>query len=482
MQILSMFAHKGGEVVWVGDVATHVGWKLSNEPTELALRTRQLPLAADDFAKHYREERVLSVRHRDGRDAGHVFAQLRQDSGVAWLMLANVDTETAAGLISVQLARQGQVQEWNPVTCQRTVVPSRRTSGITQFETSLEAGESRLFVVTESVEDTLLVQVPLWETERVYSNRTNFQITLDEPNAALLDVPRYRIDEGQWSEPQQILEIDVTLRHQLGLEQRSNTMIQPWFREMVLREETASLPSVSLALLYEFWIHAMPEKDIEMALEQAERYAIFVNGEPLDLSVSGGWWVDPSLRRFTLPRTLLRLGKNEITMESVFSHESDLEAVFLLGEFGVQVEGLRVSLGTPIKQLEIGDWTKQGLPFYGGCVRYEIPFEAREAASSAATRLVVPQFEGICARVFEQANHLGTIAWRPYQLELPATVDGLTDDKVLSLRTYGIEVVGSRANANGMIHKKGQDSYSFTKMGLMEAPYLSVQQKELILQ
>jgi hypothetical protein len=93
LALLASFAAQGGEVVWLGDVATHVDWDVTGRAAELADKTRRLPLDEAAFAAHYRRDRPIAVSLAGDADATDVFAQLRREDGAAGLILANVNTE-----------------------------------------------------------------------------------------------------------------------------------------------------------------------------------------------------------------------------------------------------------------------------------------------------------------------------------------------------------------------------------------------------
>ena len=44
-----------------------------------------------------------------------------------------------------------------------------------------------------------------------------------------------------------------------------------------------------------------------------------------------------------IPRSALRLGVNEVTVEVDFMRTTNIEAVYLLGDFGVRIDGTRAT-------------------------------------------------------------------------------------------------------------------------------------------
>jgi hypothetical protein len=127
-----------------------------------------------------------------------------------------------------------------------------------------------------------------------------------------------------------------------------------------------------------------------------------------------------------------------------------------------------------VRELDFGDWTRQGLPFYAGNVTYHCPIPGGE-------KLRVPRFAAPLLTVEADGRPLGAIAFPPYELELPA-----------GTRHLAITAFGSRINAFGQLHNAnphhrwwGPDSwrstgdhwsyeYQLRPQGLLVAPRLLV--------
>jgi hypothetical protein len=82
------------------------------------------------------------------------------------------------------------------------------------------------------------------------------------------------------------------------------------------------------------------------------------------------WWIDLSLKKIPVPADCLLIGDNEILLEIDFHPGIDLEAIYLIGMFGVALEGNRKIIGALPEALHIGCITEQGLPFYSGELAY----------------------------------------------------------------------------------------------------------------
>lgn len=88
-----------------------------------------------------------------------------------------------------------------------------------------------------------------------------------------------------------------------------------------------------------------------------------------------GKWLDTCFDRIILPSGCIHEGVNVLRITYAYYKTCGIEAVYLLGDFGVRLDGgkKRAVLTTLPKKLKAGDITTQGLPFYSGRIRYFLP-------------------------------------------------------------------------------------------------------------
>ena len=123
-----------------------------------------------------------------------------------------------------------------------------------------------------------------------------------------------------------------------------------------------------------------------------------------------------------MPLRSVRLGENELSLHLHFHAETDLEAIYLLGAFGVVLDADFPRLTALPDRLEPRDVTTQGLPFYSGRITYHLPVAAAEARD---VRLEVGAFGGAVAQVRAPGAESGTlIAWPPWIADIPARARG----------------------------------------------------------
>jgi hypothetical protein len=260
-------------------------------------------------------------------------------------------------------------------------------------------------------------------------------------------------------------------------------MVQPW-----AREKQQNPPHVPVTLAYDFQCKARVSGDLCVALEQAARFRVCLNGVPVNSDAECGWWVDRSLRKVPVDPALVRLGANELTLECDYAEEHPgLEIVYLLGAFGTVVDGAAVTIVALPASLELGDWVPQGLAFYSGSVVYRRGV-AVDAGAGERVFLRVPDYRGVAFRVLVNGRVAGVSGWAPHEVEVTEFVG----HEALDLQ---IQVIGHRRNSHGPFHinekwpawtgpgeyacgpNRWMDGYQLVPCGIMSEPYLVVKRK-----
>lgn len=213
-------------------------------------------------------------------------------------------------------------------------------------------------------------------------------------------------------------------------------------------------------------------------LEQPDQQRIIVNSIRLTVPQQTGWFIDPCFRTIPLPASLLHLGVNEIVLERQYGHGSDLEAIYLLGNFGVTLAPAGVSLARLPATLQTGSVTLQGLPFYSGHIRYHIN-------AGRHGRLVLPRVAAASV-TFRSPDGCAVHAapWAPFECQLDklASRDGVViADLALTRRnTFGplhLVPIDQPAIGPHSFRSSGDswsDAYQLIPAGLTSPPQLVV--------
>lgn len=499
LALLRRFKQAGGLVVFAGKPAEMLDAEPSSDVATFAatcVRTpakgRKLPAAVATVARR------ISITDHRGAEIAPALYLLREDDEAAYLFVCNTSLNAHQMRGPSPLVRDrreafpdvritgfshciGHPLELDPTDGSIYRADAIRRDSGWEIRTSLPRVGSRLFVIPKKATSTAYASRPVLDDVRTISLRPRrWPITLSEPNVLVLDRPAFRIGDGEWQAPQEILRVDMAVRDALGIPRRGGAMKQPWAQP---RSGASAITPVILR--YTFEVASLPSGELYVAIEAPESFSGALNGVPLCMDAECGWWVDPSLRKIPLDPTVLRLGTNELVLECRYHAAfSGLEIVYLLGQFGVKVEGQQVTMTTFPTTLRLGDWTQQGLPFYSGNVAYHTTLEL-SPASAERVFVRVPRFRGVALRVLVNGQSAGVIAWEPFELEL-------TRQLGKGSVTLTLEVLGHRRNSHGPLHhahkwpmwtgplefvSSGElwtDDYQLVPCGILTAPQIVI--------
>lgn len=289
------------------------------------------------------------------------------------------------------------------------------------------AGECRVFRVFKG--GKILAKQKIEKAKKSITLKGPFEYELNEKNILPLDLATYSLDGVENTEENEILQIDRKIREKLGFAYRGGEMIQPWFREKYGFAKTNANAN-EICLKYRFNVEHIPEKDMTFVIEQGARWTIKVNNKTLDGTIVGHW-IDTCFDEYALPAAMLKKGENEITISAKYDDTLNLECVYIMGEFGVFVNGKNAAIGKLPETLNIGDVTNQGLPFYSGTITYKTKI-GRERVS-----VKLADCFGAVSKVYGK-DYSEYIAFAPYKSKVFDCDGELKIDVVLTRRnTFG---------------------------------------------
>ena len=296
----------------------------------------------------------------------------------------------------------------------------------------------------------------------------------------MLDQASVSLNGGAWSEEMEILKADRHVRDAFHLPYRGGEMLQPWFigqRDLPVCGEAA--------LRFSFEVETMPAGPLYLVMEERQNFAAELNGSRLESVAQDFSWVDACFSAYEVPVALLQPGRNEVVLRTSYRESSNLEALYLMGAFGVRLDGARRTLIRLPETLRPGSVVSQGLPFYSGKITYLVPVP-REVAGEGRLVLETGRFAGACITASGNGRR-AMIAWQPYEADVTGMVENgvLRVTDVLTRRnTFGpLHLVPARAYAYGpdSFETTGAHfsaAYSLVDAGLLSAPAFRLESPE----
>ncbi|MBQ7830000.1 MAG: hypothetical protein IJ345_06995 [Clostridia bacterium] len=452
LALLKSFMEQGGTVIFAGDVPTYVNAVASDEPERLASAQGAIRVAFDEdeivAAIRNTSRSFVNVVRADGETEKAVFAQVRKSFGENGYAIAvlNTDRENAKKdlVLKITVPEGYFVEEWDLESGARydasaISVFDGKTASIS-FD--LEAAGTKCFVFTKEKE--ALAKVSSWSTVAEATVSGDFDYTTDEQNACVLDWVRWRWKDGEWHDETEVLRADREIRTDVGIEWRGGEMLQPWYSKL---NDTKKYGEIELE--YEFFVDIMPEGEIFLAGERPELNSYKLNGVSLTCEDINDFWIDDCFKRMRIPEGALRLGRNTVTVDVTFMRTTNVESLYLVGDFGVKLDGKKRSLTALPRLLGCESYATYDMPFYTGSITYHLTAdhyaEALGADGDAADRIVISpeHFTGGCVKV-TALGKTTILGWDPYEADVTEAYRiGAPID---------ITVVGTRRNLFGPLH------------------------------
>lgn len=499
LKLLQDFRAAGGKVVFAGAPAKYVDALPSDEVVKFAKTCDKAPAKGDNLAAALTDCRRVSITDGTGGEIDNSLYLLREDKDSFYLFICNTgftpaqnkkmgimnsprvvertlsyDQVTVSGFAGCS----GDPLELDPDTGAVFKADAKTKNGEINISTSLPALGSRLFVIPKKQTKTAYPRKKdLRISQKTVLNPKQWEVLYSEENMLVLDYPYFRTNGGKWQQ-KEVLEADHAVKDVLGIQHRGGQMVQPW-----ARKKNKNPKCVDLDLKYIFNVKELPKSVVYLAIEKIETFKIAVNGNLLDSDNECGWWCDHSLRKIAISPSLLKKGENIITMKCAYNeNHSGLEIVYLLGMFGVKMlpDNVNEIIAMPTV-LKIGDWTRQGLPFFSGSVAY---CKTGKVAFKKNQRVLVsvPGYDGVAVRITVDGKEAGIIAWEPNELDI---TEFIVSEKPFDLK---IEVLSHRRNSHGPLHNSekwpnwtgpGQYenpkvSYNLVPCGLTNAPEILI--------
>jgi len=441
LDILETFHKMGGRIIFMGRIPELVDGRKSDRAYNLANKCICIGKDRNELYAALEENRIVDIRKGNGFRSDNLFYQMRQDNDCRWLFVCHVEHKKHH--ISVLEKYQIRVKGRYAVTLYDT------QTGETVPVQSQYDGEDTLIECSMYAEDSVLYQLQelLCECDRgsvVGKNAVSYETvqrltevetySRQEKNALLLDYAEYQVDAGEKQPREEILRLDNKIREQLGFVIRKERMSQPYHLE---EKETHMV-----TLYYHF--ASKIETPAFLAIEEPAICQVWLNSEEADRTVLE-YYVDSSIAVIALPD--VREGENELVVQVRYHQKTNLENLFVLGDFDVELNGNNPVIVQKRSNISIGDITGQGMPFYTGNLNYTFGFEVEDEESEYYVH--IPHFKAPVLRVAVDGNDKGLIAYAPHRQMLGKLKKGYHE---LTLCVFG-----NRFNGFGTLHNANED-------------------------
>ncbi|MBQ2956005.1 MAG: hypothetical protein IJE08_06040 [Clostridia bacterium] len=429
---LNAFREAGGALIVTGECPGYVDAHASGAAKELYEKAKRVSFDQSAILGALEPFRFIDIRRMDGSRENRLLHQLRKDGDKLWLFVCNgvnpgcPDVDDA-GRLRFTLRGEYALTLYDTMTGEIRPVSAVYQGGMTVLERQWYIHESMLLLLTPGRGEEAVKE------EKCAQNAPDMifgkvSVELEEPNMLLLDMAEYSMNGGEFYAADELLRIDNIARRKLNIPVRRKEVVQPY---LVEKEEAKDFLTLRFRVPSE-----VPVSGARLALEEPGQAQIRLNGETVEIK-EDGWYVDRAIKTICLPD--IKCGENIMEITVPIGRRTNLEAFYLLGDFGVRVSGTEKTIISPVRELGFSDITQQGLPFYTGNIVYRF----RISADDGRFTVRVPRYRGGLVKVFVDGEDAGNIAFSPYRLDV-TTEPG---EHEVAVRLYG-----TRQNGFAQLH------------------------------
>lgn len=439
IELLERFKAEGGKIIFMGDTPKMCGGVYNTRAEKLTEDASIIDFSKGKLCALLEENRKVKIDCTDTGVTENLMCSMREDGEGRWLFCAHTKKPEFLHTVKKQNIKFTVDGIFIP-TLYDTLKGEKKT-----VTYKAKDNKTEIFATVYDL-DSLFIRLDRTDKESCLSKTDESKATceiktkresfaLEEPNLLLLDMARYSVNGGEWSELEEIMRIDERIRKELGIASRKLKTVQPWYISNYPENDRikASFPinsetEVTGALL---------------AIERPDRCEIKVNGERIS-NIPVGYYVDKDIKTLALPA--LHVGENKVEVEMPFGLRTDLEACYLVGDFGVKQIGDYTCITDRPAELRYGSLTEQGLPFYGGNVVYKDSFVLDEACD---VEFAISHYFGALVSVKVDSVPCGYVITSPFTL----TAEGLSAGK----HEVEYTLFGNRHNTFSVLHHTAPD-------------------------
>lgn len=471
---LNQFEQAGGKII----IAGQPPYLTNGKESGINIPGEQIAFEKDKILEKLAEFQNVKFCLPDGAGSEKYVYQMKEENDRIYLFAASVSKpeekeNPKCTPMVIKVRGTYQAEYMDTMTGEIFPITVSHKNGWTWIEKNVYAFDSLLLCLRkcELQEKNLIAQTnPENENWSRITVPEQVDYELQEQNVVLLDLAEYALDGEAYQPEEEILRIDTALRMRLQYPLRTSFDAQPYANQKITEGHTVRLR-----------YHIQSEEMVagaKLALEPENRMEILWDGMPIQ-NIADGWYVDRCIETVSLP--VILPGSHMLELVMPFTEKTNLEAAYIIGDFGTRISGNEVCMVQLPRKLHFSSVTEQGLGFYSGNISYKFSVDCPDGK----LRIHVPKYRGALIGIFVDGVRKGSVICPPYDLILRDLEPGKHE--------ITLELYGNRYNTFAALHYAAESfkcrtgsmtwrttgdewsyEYHLSQFGILEAPEIAV--------
>jgi len=404
LNLLEKYVSKGGRVVFIEPTPNLIDG-YSNEKLihliEKSIRYRIEDLTLEDLL----DKPIIRLESKGIRK---ILYHMRKLDNQLMLFIINTSREEKFR-VKIGIRGEWYVEEWDPFTGEIREMGATLKEETTWLDTSLYPVDSHLFILKPG-KPVPPQPKPDFTEERVHGP---WRLKLLDNNVLVVDFCELSANDVDYG------------------------LLSTYKAQKILSDIGAG---TKYRLKYRFVVKHKPSGDLWLVVEEGDKFKVKING--VEVKWNEGHWIDWNFLK-TKVTEIVREGENVVEIEGVMNLDRYIEPIYLLGRFKVKFgEDKPYIDGDVLEEVELGDFTQSGLPFYAG----RIVLTKKINIKSPKVFLELEDLNAALAIIrVNKAEKYAIIP--PYRINL-------TDIVQKEENEIEIELVGTLKNVLGPLHRE----------------------------
>ncbi len=450
--LLEEFIMNGGKVIGIEPLPELIDGKKDERISKLLSNIKVIKLDREALLFSLKEfQDFIKIENSKGEIIDPLWYHLRKVDDKYILFIVNTDNKKGYKAF-IKIKGEYYCEIWDPLTGKISPLGVKNEDGYITIEKDFMPVDSLLIVLYSDKKPVIFKEEKEYTLVGEEVLPSKWEYSTENYNSLLLDYCTLSVNKGDKSEKIPVL------------------------KAQQLMQQAGYGNSFSLTFDFEVDFRENKKRKIFLVIETPERFEIKVNGKQVKYN-GDRYWIDTSFKMIDISDKV-KNGTNKIVLNGVFSFDTELENIYIVGEFAVKnIDNKRFIISDLPEKIGNENFVFQGFPFYAGSITLKTDINYSEKIDK-----VVLSFEDLNAIVTEikvNERNAGYIFLHPHEIDITKYLNKGRNRIEIKLVNSLRNLLGPHHHKDGELFRVGPysfldeknwtDNYNFVPFGFKKA-------------